>query len=259
LIRKLLAVLLSSVMCFGQSGLPVMGSTQGSSGGGSAPTAGTSSRGGDAFACFHTLTCTTGNITVVNGQPIVTGISAETFTTITGLTDTCGAGSGTSTWTLQTTATNPAPGTTSVYTAIAGKSGTCTVTLTLTGANAYSRLVAVPVSGANASTPIGASTSQDQILPGTGANAVTSGNFSTTTSNNLVIGWSCDIQGSTDTYTAGTSPVTFTLIFSNYDGGNFACALETGTVAAASTISATFTASTGGAGQIMTAGIAIQP
>lgn len=256
-VSSIALLLLASIILLAASPQEVIIARRRASAGPSAPTYGTSSRGGDAFACFHTLTCATGSISVTSGQPVVVGIVEEGATSITGISGTANCNG---TYTQRQTVSNPAPATLRLYTTVATGTGSCTVTATYVGASTYSRLFAVPITGANVSTPIGNSASQSQTNTGTGANAVSSSNFSTTTSNNLVVSWVCDVQGITGTFTAGTSPISSTLDFSNYDGGNFTCAAERGTVASASTVSGTFTEGTGGAtNQSLTAGVAIQP
>ncbi len=82
--------------------------------------------------------------------------------------------------------------------------GADTVTVTFAGAVTYASLQCAEYSGVATSSPLDQATSNSQTDPGTASNAVTSGNVTTTTNGQLIVGWSTALVVGTETITAGT-------------------------------------------------------
>lgn len=119
-------------------------------------------------------------------------------------------------------------------------SGTHTVTVTLSSAEAFVRLRFIEVSGLVTSSSLDKDTGQGQTTPGTGANAATSGaSAATTNATDFVMGFyqdSTDVDPGSGTVSAGTG---FTI-----SGSNRILAFESKSVVATGAQTATFTQST---------------
>lgn len=83
--------------------------------------------------------------------------------------------------------------------------GANTVTLTLNGAVTYAHAEIHEYSGVATTSPLDQTTGQFQAAPGTGANAVTSGNVTTTTDGQLIFGCTNSLTYGASTVSAGTS------------------------------------------------------
>lgn len=90
--------------------------------------------------------------------------------------------------------------------------GADTVTVTFLGAITYASLQCSEYSGVATSSPLDQTTSNSQTDPGTATDAVTSGNVTTTTNGQLILGWTVAVDG-TSTVSAGTSYTGRTNVF----------------------------------------------
>lgn len=227
--------------------------------GGTAPSFVSAHRGGDGFGCYHTTTCAPSAWTTTTGNYLAVAIVWQGATSLTGITDTCNTGGTSNTYTAVDNLNNSggANGTATFYAKV-GAGQSCTVTATYVGANTYSRIYVQEIAGVNATTPMITGHHAIQVLnaPGTGADAVTSGNITTTVANEYLFSYTNDQQGSTDTFSAGTG---FTLEHTDYDGGNYVTAGEYRVVASPGTAAGTFTASAGAGYSGVTAVVAFQP
>lgn len=82
--------------------------------------------------------------------------------------------------------------------------GADTVTVTFAGAVTYASLQCAEYSGVATSSALDQATSNSQTDPGTGANAITSGNVTTTTAGQLILGWTSALVVGAGTVSAGT-------------------------------------------------------
>ena len=92
---------------------------------------------------------------------------------------------------------------TSVYYAKNITGGACTITATFAASRSFRRIVVHEVSGLDTTAPLDQSTGQNQVSPGTGTDAVTSGSVTTTTNGQYIFATSMDDSGSNN-YNAGT-------------------------------------------------------
>ena len=83
--------------------------------------------------------------------------------------------------------------------------GADTVTVTFAGAVTYASLQCAEYSGVATSAALDQATSNSQTDPGTAANAITSGNVTTTTNGQLILGWTSALVVGAGTVSAGTS------------------------------------------------------
>lgn len=93
--------------------------------------------------------------------------------------------------------------------------GADTVTVTFAGTIAYASLQCAEYSGVATSSPLDQAVSQNQTDPGTGTDAVTSGNVTTTTDGQLIVGWSTALVVGAGTLTAGTGYTGRTNVFND--------------------------------------------
>jgi hypothetical protein len=190
-------------------------------------------------------TCAAASINTTTGNFLYAEVFYQVTTTFTSFTDTCGTSGGASnTYTTIASFTgNSGAKVTIAYTQI-GFGKACVVTANLGGtpANNAQDYVA-EISGANTSTPVGAGqfASAVQSTPGTGANALSSGNLTTTQTNTLVIGTTITCFGNPDSFSAGTG---FT-IKRNVVSGNCNLGAEIETFASSGAIAAIFTTTPG--------------
>lgn len=91
--------------------------------------------------------------------------------------------------------------------------GADTVTVTFAGAVTYASLQCAEYSGVAAVSPLDQSTSNNQTTPGTGSNAITSGNVTTTTNGQLIVGWTTAFTVGVGTVSAGTGYTGRTNVF----------------------------------------------
>lgn len=105
---------------------------------------------------------------------------------------------------------------------------------------AFDTIIAEDYSGVMTSNPIDGHTIQEQLTPGTGTDAISSGNITTTANGDLIFGGVTDFTGATNTYTQGTN---YTLR-SNASASTLATAAEDRIQSSAGSIAATFTQST---------------
>lgn len=82
--------------------------------------------------------------------------------------------------------------------------GADTVTVTFVGAVTYASLQCAEYSGLASSSPLDQTTSNSQTDPGTASNAITSGNVTTTTDGQLILGWTSALVVGAGTVSAGT-------------------------------------------------------
>jgi hypothetical protein len=99
--------------------------------------------------------------------------------------------------------------------------GPTTITANFSQGVRFNRMLLDEYSGVAASSPLDGHTAQNQNTPGTGANVVTSGNFTTASNGDLIIG-STVYLATNSAVTAGTSPLSYTLRTGDLNG----CALE---------------------------------
>lgn len=83
--------------------------------------------------------------------------------------------------------------------------GANTVTATLTAAHTFALMTVQEYSGAATSSPLDQATFAFQATPGTGANAITTGNVTTTTDGQLIFGAAGSTEANTATVSAGTN------------------------------------------------------
>lgn len=112
--------------------------------------------------------------------------------------------------------------------------GADTVTVTFAGAITYASLQCAEYSGVATSSPLDQATSNSQTAPGTGANAITSGNVTTTTAGQLILGWTTALTVGAGTVSAGTGFTGRTNVFGD-------TIFEDQVQGAAGSIAATFT------------------
>jgi hypothetical protein len=112
--------------------------------------------------------------------------------------------------------------------------GADTVTVTFAGAITYASLQCSEYSGVQTSSPLDQTTSNNQTDPGTGTDAVTSGNVTTTTDGQLIVGFSTALVVGAGTLSAGTNYTARTNVF-----GDTLC--EDRVQTSAGSIAATFT------------------
>jgi len=123
--------------------------------------------------------------------------------TLSSVTDTCGAGGGSNTYTLLD---NPTTGNASraMAYAVVGKSGACTVTANIAGGTVNGKIVVHEISGVNTGTPLAGHKITAQTTPGTGIDAVSSGNITTTQNGDYIFGASIDEGANGTHFAAGT-------------------------------------------------------
>lgn len=112
--------------------------------------------------------------------------------------------------------------------------GADTVTVTFAGAVTYASLQCAEYSGVATSSPLDQFTSNNQTTPGTGSNAITSGNVTTTTNGQLIVGWTTAFTVGAGTVSAGTGYTGRTNVFGD-------TIFEDQVQASAGVIAATFT------------------
>lgn len=208
--------------------------------------------------CYNAATCT---IAIAGSQPtgtlILASIGWNSATSTIAVTDNCNTAGATDTYTLlNSKVTGPPPTTGSGmhwWARIGASRSTCTITFTQTG-GPLSLGVAADFVNDGGSVGVDSSALQGQDGPGTGTNAITSGNITTAASNEYIWSWTVDIGANGGTLTAGTSPVTYTKRDNN---ASFPNADEDGTAVSAGTNSGTWTYSSA-AGQIVTGVIAVK-
>lgn len=83
--------------------------------------------------------------------------------------------------------------------------GADTVTVTFAGAITYASLQCAEYSGVATSAALDQATSNSQTDPGTATDAITSGNVTTTTNGQLILGWTSALVVGAGTVSAGTS------------------------------------------------------
>lgn len=91
--------------------------------------------------------------------------------------------------------------------------GADTVTVTFLGAITYASLQCSEYSGVATSSPLDKFASNSQTDPGTAANAITSGNVTTTTNGQLIVGWTSALVVGAGTVSAGTGYTGRTNVF----------------------------------------------
>lgn len=112
--------------------------------------------------------------------------------------------------------------------------GADTVTVTFLGAITYASLQCSEYSGVATSSPLDKTASNSQTDPGTATDAVTSGNVTTTTNGQLILGWSSALVVGAGTLTAGTGYTGRTNVFGD-------TLMEDRVQTSAGSIAATFT------------------
>lgn len=112
--------------------------------------------------------------------------------------------------------------------------GADTITATLSGATGYTHLIIGEWSGVDTASPLDKFANQFQTAPGTGANAVTSGNVTTTTDGQLIIGCGNSMTYAANQLTAGTG---FTIRQTHFSDNPMEDRIQT----SAGSIAATFT------------------
>lgn len=91
--------------------------------------------------------------------------------------------------------------------------GADTVTVTFAGAITYASLQCSEYSGVATSSPLDQTASNNQTDPGTATNAITSGNVTTTTDGQLIVGWTSALVVGVGTVSAGTGYTGRTNVF----------------------------------------------
>lgn len=91
--------------------------------------------------------------------------------------------------------------------------GADTVTVTFAGAVTYASLQCAEYSGVATSSALDQATSNSQTDPGTATNAITSGNVTTTTAGQLILGWTSALVVGAGTVSAGTGYTGRTNVF----------------------------------------------
>jgi hypothetical protein len=164
---------------------------------------------------------------------IAAEVSYDNTITLTSITAPCVTGNFTLVDTVAGTSRN-----TQAYAVISG-SGSCTVTGNLSGTT-NANLAVQEIAGINSSNPLDKHAMQKQVGPGTGTDAVTSGNVTTTANGDYIFGVTFDDAGTNPTFTAGTgftSRVTLPV-----SGG---LSMEDKIQSTAGSVAATFTSSGG--------------
>lgn len=93
--------------------------------------------------------------------------------------------------------------------------GADTVTVTFAGAITYASLQCSEYSGVATSSPLDKFASNSQTDPGTASNAITSGNVTTTTNGQLIVGWTTALVVGAGTVSAGTGYTGRTNVFND--------------------------------------------
>ena len=203
-------------------------------------------------------TCSVAAITTTTNHALYVQVMYLHTATLTNITDTCGtSGGATNTYTSDFTYSTGSFYFSQVLHTIVGYGKSCVVTANYGGTGANTEIYVAEISGTNLTTPVvsGQAIIADQSAPGTGANAVTSGNITTTGTNTLIIASVEQCTGSPDSFSAGTG---FTLSQNPGIIGNCTVGSEYQTFASIGSIAGTFT-TTGGAGTAyMTAAVAFQ-
>jgi hypothetical protein len=131
--------------------------------------------------------------------------------------------------------------------------GTLTITGNFSGTVASSvKIGCADIENAATSSIIDQHVANTQSSPGTGTNAVTTGNITTAVSGDYLFVWNVDCNGNVATISAGTG-------YTIRNGGTNNQAIEDQVQASAGIIAGTFTYSSGGADTAMTGIIAIKP
>lgn len=159
---------------------------------------------GTNFNCVFGSNVTAGDLIAIGiGQY---GVSA---TQVTGITDNCNTAGTSDTYTIVDNGViHPAGiyiGATQGY-AVIGETGSCTITIAVSGGT-YIDAIAHEVSGVNTATPIDNSQYSvvGQYAPGTGTDALTGNNVTTTVADDYIFGWSFDGSVANNSFTAGTN------------------------------------------------------
>jgi hypothetical protein len=143
------------------------------------------------------------NVTVGDVIAVFVGLGDQ-VATLSSITDTCGAGGGSNTYTLLDNPTAGSASRAAMAYAVVGKSGACTVTANLTGGTPVAKIVVHEVNGVNTGTPLAGHKITAQTTPGTGIDAVSSGNITTTQNGDYIFGASLDEGGNNTHFAAGT-------------------------------------------------------
>lgn len=166
---------------------------------------------------------------VTAGSLLLTCINADAG--ISSVTDTLG-----NTYAAATNLTDGSTYALAMFYTISASSGANTVTANFTGSVGYAHHILGEWSGVASSSPLDQSTGQVQAAPGTGSNAVTSGNITTTVNGDLLVGCSNSDPYVSGQLTAGTGFTIRQLLFGDHP-------MEDSVQATAGTTAATFTSS----------------
>lgn len=154
---------------------------------------------------FNTPATCTFTAATTTGQKIFYAAVAGNIASVLTVTDNCNSGGSSDSYTTDEGPTNNSNSTGLTQSGHASiglgtGAGTCVITVAYTG----SAVVGVYVATMNGSSGFDiASAINNQALPGTGANAITS-NAVTTTAKDLCFGWTVDASGNGGTLSAGT-------------------------------------------------------
>jgi len=171
------------------------------------------------------------------GSTIV-AVGFENFSSISGVADSLS-----NTYTLRQTAVDSSGNRKlSAFTAPNSAGGACTVTMTLGSTQVIRPLYLIEVGGATASS-YDTGTHNDQTSPGTGANAVTSGNATNTNQPALIVAASMALFN-TNAPAAGSGFTGQTAAWGNASGSGSGLMVESQRITTTTAVAATFTAAT---------------
>jgi len=200
-------------------------------------------------------TCSADSITTTTNNVLYVQVAYHNAATLTSVTDTCGTSGGASnTYTADGTKTNGTAYNSATFHTLVGYGKACVVTAHFSPTSANAAVYVAEASGENLTTPVGQFVINSQDNPGTGANAITSTNITTTQTNTLIIGSVITCWGNADSFSAGTG---YTLT-QNVRTGNCNVGAEWKTFASSGAVAATFTTTGGTNLGVLTAATSIQ-
>ena len=168
-------------------------------GGGTTPTYAQSN---SAHNFASTSTPVTFSSNVATGSIIAFGITERDTVALNSVTSSCVTGNLTI---VDTTANNGTEEFAYQGYGIVSKGGSCTVSANFASASAGAGIMVNEIKGVSTSSPLDVHKMQDQYYPGTGTDAATSGNVTTTASNDYIFGFGSDIAATGVTMATGTN------------------------------------------------------